>query len=319
MHNLVCLDGATLYPAGSKEWNIFNFPGVKLKVFDRSTPGQVVERLKGASMALTNKVPIDAVAMAALPHLKYIGVLATGYNIVDVKAAADAGIVVTNIPAYSTASVAQQAISLLLAITNKVESYAKAVKVGAWEACPDFSFRIEPWHELADKSFGVVGFGNTGRATAAIAAALGMKILVFTSKSQEQLPQGYVKTELDDLFRQADVLSLHCPLTSDTHHLVDERRLSLMKPSAIVINTSRGPVVDERALANAMKNGTIRAAGLDVLSTEPPAHGNPLISAPRCFITPHVAWSSVEACSRLMKIAADNILAFLNGSPVNIV
>lgn len=318
-HKIVCLDGATLYPSDDKAWRLFDIPGVKLKVYDRSTPGDVVTRLKGADMVLTNKVPLGAEAIAALPDLKYIGVLATGYNIVDVEAAARAGIVVTNIPAYSTASVAQQAIALLLAITNKVETYSKAVKAGAWTMCPDFTFRIELWHELAGKTFGVVGFGNTGSATAAIAAALGMKVAVFTSKAQADLPQGYVKMELDELFASSDVLSLHCPLTPETHHLVDGRRLATMKPTAILINTSRGPVVDENALAKALKEGTIMAAGVDVLSVEPPAGGNPLINAPRCFVTPHVAWSSVEACSRLMDIAVNNIKAFLDGKPVNTV
>lgn len=316
-HKLVCLDGATLYAVDSKEWQVFNFSGVELTVYDRTAPGEVVERLCGADMALTNKTVINADAIAALPSLKYIGVLATGYNVVDVTAAAKAGVVVTNIPSYSTASVAQQAIALLLAITNRVETYSASVHAGAWSHCADFTFRIDNWHELEGKIFGVVGFGNTGRATAAIASALGMRIAVFTSKPAEMLPAGYVKMELDELFANADVLSLHCPLNKDTYHLVNQRRLAMMKPTSILINTSRGPVVDEEALAEALDRGRIYAAGVDVLSQEPPAATNPLTTASRCFVTPHVAWSSVEARQRLVSMAVENIRAYLEGKPQN--
>ena len=319
MRKLVCLDGATLYPAASAEWQKFELPGIETVIYDRTAPGELIERLRGAEMVLTNKVVIGADTILAIPTLRYIGVLATGFNIVDTKAASDAGIVATNIPAYSTASVAQHAIALLLAITNRVESYSQSVRNGKWNACPDFTYRIEEWSELEGKLFGVVGFGNTGQATAAIAAALGMRVGVFTSKESSMLPTGYVKMDLDSLFAEADVLSLHCPLTAATENLVDRRRLSMMKRSAILINTSRGPVVDEEALADALKTGRIYAAGLDVLTSEPPRSGNPLIGVSNCFITPHVAWSSVEARERLASIAVKNIKAYLEGCPINVV
>lgn len=319
--NIVCLDGHTLFPNSDKvhpQWQRLTAFG-EVTVYDRTPASKVVERLEYADIALTNKTPIIATDIACLPNLRYIGVLATGYNIVDIEAARKAGIIVTNIPAYSTASVAQHAIALLLAIVNRVESYSQAVSRGQWTACRDFTFRIEEWSELAGKTFGVVGFGNTGRATAAIARSLGMNIAVFTRKSESQLPEGYVKMELDELFAKADVVSLHCPLTPSTAAMVDARRLRMMKKSAILINTGRGPLVDERALAKALVAGRIYAAGLDVLSSEPPRIGNPLLSAPNCYITPHVAWSSVEARNRLMDIEVANIKAFVNGVPMNVV
>lgn len=319
--NIVCLDGHTLFENNGEmhsQWQRLAQFG-SIAVCERTPAVKVVDRLADADIALTNKTPITAADIARLPYLRYIGVLATGYNIVDIEAARAAGIVVTNIPAYSTASVAQHAIALLLAIVNRVESYSQAVSRGRWTACPDFTFRIEEWHELAGKTFGVVGFGNTGRATAAIAHSLGMNIAVFTSKNESELPEGYVKMELDELFSRCDVVSLHCPLIPATLKMVDARRLRLMKKTAILINTGRGPLVDETALAKALVAGKIYAAGLDVLSTEPPRPGNPLLSAPNCYITPHVAWSSVEARNRLMDIEIANIKAFLEGNPINVV
>ncbi len=313
-HDIVILDAATVYGADDQRWQAFG----NVAVYDRTPAGKIVERCQGARMVLTNKVPFDAATIAALPGLEYIGVLATGYNIIDTEAATNAGITVTNIPAYSTMSVAQQAISLLLAITNRVADYARDNADGAWSRCPDFSYRLTDWHELAGKTFGVIGFGHTGSATAAIAAALGMKILVFTSKEQSALPQGYVKAaDIDEIFRTSDVVSLHCPLTPQTRNLVDARTLGMMKPSAILINTSRGPVVDEAALAEALNEGRIAAAGLDVLSNEPPKSDCPLIGARNCFITPHIAWASTEARERLYNIALENARAFLNGHTIN--
>ncbi len=298
--SLVILDAATVYPADDSRWQVFG----DVVVYDRTQVVDIVDRCSGAEMVLTNKVPFDAATIAALPDLKYIGVLATGYNIIDTEAARKSGIVVTNIPAYSTMSVAQQAVSLLLAITNRVADYAAADAKGAWCRCPDFSYRLADWHELAGKTFGIVGLGNTGLATAAIAVALGMKVLAYTSKPQSALPAGYAKADsLEQLFAKADVLSLHCPLTPDTRGLVNDRTLALMKPSAIIINTSRGPVVDEDALARALNNGTIAAAGLDVLCQEPPADDCPLIGARNCYITPHIAWASTEAPPRLSATA----------------
>lgn len=314
--SLVILDAATVYPADDSRWQAFG----DVVVYDRTPVADIVDRCSGAEMVLTNKVPFDAATIAALPDLKYIGVLATGYNIIDTEAARTSGIVVTNIPAYSTMSVAQQAISLLLAITNRVADYAAADAKGAWCRCPDFSYRVADWHELAGKTFGIVGLGNTGSATAAIAASLGMKVLAYTSKPQSALPDGYTKAEsLEQLFATADVLSLHCPLTPDTRGLVNDRTLALMKSSAIIINTSRGPVVDEDALARALNNGTIAAAGLDVLCQEPPSADCPLIGARNCYISPHIAWASTEARERLFNIALDNVKAFVGGNPINIV
>lgn len=318
MAKIVCLDGGTLYPVTDSVWGRFaDF--ADFEIYDRTDEAQIAERCSGADMVLTNKVPFTAETIAALPSLKYIGVLATGYNIVDVKAAAAAGITVTNIPAYSTRSVAQTAIALLLAIVNRVEHYAAANAAGRWAQSPDFTYRDFDWTELAGKTFGVVGFGNTGSATAAIAAALGMKIAVYTSKDQASLPEGYEKVPLDDLFAKSDVVSLHCPLTDSTRGLVNARTIGLMKPSAIVINTSRGPVVDEADLARALNDGRIAAAGLDVLSQEPPSKECPLLSARNCFITPHLAWASVEARERLFDIALGNVEAYVSGKPTNVV
>lgn len=320
-HDIVILDAATIYPADDSRWQAFGLAkGLSVKVYDRTSPGDIVARCSGAAMALTNKVPFDAATIAALPELRYIGVLATGYNIVDTEAAARAGVVGTNIPAYSTASVAQHAIAMLLSLANRTPLYASPAAQRAWSRCADFSMRLEPWHELAGKTFGVVGLGNTGRATAAIAAALGMKILAYTSKDAAALPEGYAKAAtVDELFAAADVVSLHCPLTPATRHLVDARRLSLMKPGAILVNTSRGPVVDEAALAAALAAGSLAGAGLDVLVDEPPRPDNPLLSAPNCIITPHIAWASVEACERLYHIALANVKAFVEGKPINTV
>ncbi len=315
---LVCLDGATLFPSDDSRWNAFR-DLCEFTVCDRTDLADVVDRLQDADMALTNKVPILSEELIGLPQLKYIGVLATGFNNVDTESARESGITVTNIPAYSTASVAQHAISLLLAITNRVESYALEVSRGRWISCPDFSFRIEDWHELAGKTFGVVGFGHTGSATAAIAAALGMKIAVCTGKPQSKLPEGYVKMNFGDLLRESDVVSLHVPLTPDTRHMICAETLGLMKPSAILINTGRGPLVDAGALACALCDRKIFAAGVDVLDNEPPQPGNPLLAAPRCFITPHVAWASVEARERLLDIAVENVRSFLAGNPQNVV
>ena len=316
--DLVVLDGLPLYPSDDPRWGAFTRFG-RVAVYERTAPGDITERCRGARIVLTNKVPFTEAVIAALPSLEYIGVLATGYNIIDTAAAARAGVTVTNIPAYSTASVAQNAIALLLAITNRAEHYAAAVAAGRWAACPDFSFRDFPLTELDGKAFGVVGFGNTGAATARIAAALGMRVKVFTSKPAEALPAGYEKTDLDELFRTCDVVSLHCPLTPSTRALVNADRLAMMKRSAILINTSRGPVVDEEALARALSEGRIAAAGLDVLSQEPPLPDNPLLHAPGCVITPHIAWASDEARERLMATAISNLDAFVLGTPRNAV
>ncbi len=318
MKKIVCLDGYSLYPATDERWKAFT-DYCDIEVYDRTRPDEIVERVGDAELVLTNKVPMNAATISALPSLRYIGVLATGYNIVDIEAASRAGVVVTNIPSYSTHSVAQQVFALLLAITNRVEDYALGVSEGRWSRCADFTYREREWPELAGKTLGIVGYGHIGSAVAKIASAFGMNIALYTSRRQDELPEGYTKMTLDELFASSDVVSLHCPLTDETRGMVDSRRLALMKSSAILINTGRGPLVDEDALAAALKEGKIYGAGLDVLVNEPPKPDCPLLTAPNCFITPHIAWASTEARKRLFDIAVANVAAFLNGEPVNVV
>jgi len=313
--NITVLDGYTLN-AGDLSWEEMATLG-HLTVYDRTPASLTINRALDSEIVITNKTVLDADTIAALPRLSYIGVLATGYNVVDIRAAAERGIVVTNIPSYSTQSVAQMAMALLLAITERVEHYTEENRQGKWSSSPDFCYTDTPLHELAGKQMGVVGFGHTGSATAAVAAALGMKIAVSTSRPQEALPEGYVKMGLDELFSTSDVVSLHCPLTPDTHNLVNASRLKTMKPTAILLNTSRGSVVNEADLAEALHKGTIYAAGIDVMCSEPPEADNPLLSAPRCFITPHIAWATAEARRRLMEIATANVRAFIEGHPQN--
>ena len=255
--------------------------------------------------------------MATLPALKYIGVLATGYNIIDVKAARERGIIVTNIPAYSTNSVAQMVFAHILNITQRVGHYAYANRHGRWANNPDFCYWDTNLIELDGKKMGIIGLGNTGRATARIAASMGMQVCAYTSKPQSELPEGMQKMELDEIFRQCDIVSLHCPLTPDTKDLVNAKRLAAMKPTAILINTGRGPLVNEQDLADALNKGVIAAAGLDVLSSEPPQYTNPLLTAKNCFITPHIAWATKEARIRLMDIAVANLKGFISGNIVN--
>lgn len=330
----VILDGYTANP-GDLSWDGLKELG-ELQVYDRTSPEELLRRAEEAEVLLTNKVIINADAMAALPQLRYIGVLATGYNVVDVAEAHRRGIVVTNIPAYSTMSVAQMVMAHLLNITNRVALHAEAVRNGEWEWSPDFCLTptlskgegVTPRRqgeasliELDGLTFGIVGLGNTGMATARMAQALGMKVIAVSSKTEEALrPLGISKASgYKQLFSEADVVSLHCPLTPETHHLVNRDRLALMKPTAILINTGRGPLIDEQALADALAEGKLYAAGLDVLTEEPPRHGSPLISAPNCFITPHIAWASLAARRRLIAIATANLTAFLRGKPQNVV
>lgn len=314
---IAVLDAATVYPVDDARWCAL--PG-EVTLYHSTSAQQIVPRCAGIDAVLTNKVPFDAAAIAALPDLKYIGVLATGYNIIDIPAARAAGIVVTNIPAYSTQSVAQHAIALLLAACEGVERYAAESARGVWAGSELFTYRLGDWHELAGKTFAVIGFGNIGRATAAVAEALGMEILVYTSKSASELPDGYHKADsLHDIFLRGDVVSLHCPLTEQTRDMVDAVRIAMMKPGAILINTARGPLVDEKAVAEALHEGRLGAYCADVLGSEPPRLDCPLLGAPRAFITPHIAWASVEARERLLSIAAHNIAAYEAGKPVNTV
>lgn len=315
---IVVLDGYGLNP-GDLSWEELEKSG-ELKVYPRTAPAEVVERARDAQIVITNKTVLDADTIAKLPEMRYIGVLATGYNVVDIEAAAKAGVIVTNIPAYSTMSVAQMVFALLMAITNRVEHFTEEIRRGRWSECPDFCYWDSPLMELAGKKIGIVGFGHIGQAVARIAVALEMEPVIFTSRAQQDLPEMMVKAEsLDQLFSDCDIVTLHCPLTDDTYHLVDRRRLSLMKKTAILINTGRGPLLDEEAVAEALNEERIYAAAMDVLSTEPPKRDNPLLSARNCYITPHVAWASFEARQRLMKIAVENVRAFLHGTPVNVV
>lgn len=316
---IVELDGYAANP-GDLSWDGLRQLG-ELTVYDRTAPEEVLERARGAQVILTNKVVITGELMDQLPELRYIGVLATGYNVVDIPAAARHGIVVTNIPAYSTMSVAQMVMAHLLNITNQVALYSNAVKKGEWQNCPDFTFSLTPLIELDGKTLGIVGVGNTGLATARMAQSMGMRILACSSKGADALKQmGIEKADsYEQLFRQADVLSLHCPLTEETRHLVNAERLGWMKPTAILINTGRGPLVDEAALADALNGGRIMAAGVDVLQEEPPRNGSPLIGARNCYITPHIAWATKAARERLVDIAVANVKAFLRGEPQNVV
>lgn len=312
---IVVLDGYCLNP-GDLSWEAMGSLG-DLQVYDRTSPSELLERAEGAEVLITNKTLISDKDMDALPELKYIGVLATGYNVVDVEVAKKKGIVVTNIPAYSTHSVAQMVFAHILNITQRVEHYACLNRQGKWSDSADFSYWDTELIELDGKWMGIVGFGNIGQATARIALAFGMKVAVFTSKPQSDLPEGVIKMDLDQLFSTCDVVSLHCPLTSSTKEMVNAKRLNLMKPNAILINTGRGPLVNEQDLADALNEGRIMAAGIDVLSIEPAVRTNPLLSARNCFITPHIAWATKEARTRLMQIAVSNLKEFLNGNVVN--
>ena len=312
---IVILDGFTTN-GGDLSWNGISELG-DLTVYDRTAPGEVIDRCHGAEAVLTNKVIITDEVMQALPQLKYIGVMATGYNVVDIDAARRRGIVVTNVPAYSTPSVAQMVFAHLLNITNQVALHDRQVHEGRWAGNQDFCFYSAPLIELASKQMGIVGLGQTGSAVAKIALALGMRVMAFTSKSQESLPEGIIKGSLDEMFATSDVVSLHCPLTPDTKHIVNAARLATMKPSAIVITTGRGPLVNEQDLADALNNGTIAAAAVDVLSTEPPTADNPLLAARNCHITPHIAWASQAARARLIDTLASNLKGYISGNVVN--
>lgn len=308
------LDGYSLNP-GDLDWSPVERLG-DVTLFDRTPADKIVERAADADIVLTNKVPFSADTLRQLPRLRFICVLATGYNIIDTEAAARQGVAVANIPAYSTMSVAQMAFAHILNITNHVASYAREVADGKWTNCPDFCFWDSALTELAGKTMGIVGLGNTGMATARIAIAMGMKVVAMTSKSADTLPEGITPAPLDDVLASADVVSLHCPLTPSTRHLINAASIAKMKPSAILINTGRGPLVDEQAVADALNGGRLAAFGADVLSQEPPRGDNPLLSARNCFLTPHIAWATLEARTRLMSTATENVRQFIAGEPV---
>ena len=315
---IVLLDGYTINP-GDIGWGPLEALG-DITIYDRGEQSDVIERAKDAEILLVNKLRIDDDVMAQLPKLKYIGVTATGYNIVDVKAAERRGIVVTNIPAYGTDAVAQYTMALLLEITSRVGQHAQLVKEGAWAAQPDFCFWQSPLIELSGKTLGLIGTGRIGMSVAKIANAFGMNVIAFNRthypENEHELFR-YVPAET--VFKEADVVSLHCPLTEETMHIINRSNLELMKPDAILINTARGGLIDEPALYEALKSNQIYAAGLDVLTLEPPEADHPLYHLDNCFITPHIAWAPKEARLRLMHIAADNIRAFKDGRRLNVV
>lgn len=312
---IVALDGYAANP-GDLSWDELKALG-ECVIYDRTAPEEVLERAADAEVVLTNKVVITAEMMAALPQLKYIGVMATGYNIVDIDAARERGIIVTNIPSYSTDSVAQMVFAHILNIAQQVQHHSEAVHQGRWTASKDFCFWDTPLIELRGKKIGIVGLGNTGYTTARIAIGFGMEVYAYTSKSSFQLPPEIKKMELDQLFSECDIISLHCLLTDKTRELVNAARLKLMKPTAILINTGRGQLVNEQDLADALNNGQIYAAGLDVLSQEPPKADNPLLTARNCYITPHIAWASAAARERLMGILLDNLKGYMEGKVIN--
>ena len=315
---IVVLDGYAANP-GDLCWDELKALG-ECTIYDRTAPKEVLVRAKDAEVLLTNKTVLSREHIEALPALKYIGVLATGYNIVDVEAARQQGVVVTNIPAYSTDSVAQMVFAHILNIAQQVQHHSEEVHRGRWTQSPDFCFWDTPLIELRGKKLGIVGLGHTGQQTARIALGFSMKVMAYTSKPATQLPSEIQKADsLDRLFAECDIVSLHCPLNASTQSLVDARRLALMKPTAILINTARGPLVDEQALADALNKGRIYAAGLDVLSSEPPRADNPLLTARHCYITPHIAWASTAARERLMQIMLENLRAWMKGETINCV
>ncbi len=316
---IVNLDGCTTNP-GDLSWEGIEKLG-EYTVYDRTSPEQIIERAKGAEILIVNKTIVTREILDSLsPELKYIGLQSTGYNVVDCEYARKLGITVCNIPAYSTNAVAQLVFAFILQISNEVTLHSDAVKNGEWCACPDFCFWKKPLTELDGKTIGIIGFGSIGRKVAQIAEAFGMSVLAFTPHIKDT---GELKTvkfvSLDELLSQSDILTCHCPLTPDTECLINSENISKMKKSAILINTSRGPVVDEEALAYALDNDLIMAAGLDVLKTEPASEDNPLLKAKNCYITPHIAWAAKETRARLLKILEENIIAYLNGTPQNVV
>ncbi|GGD68783.1 D-2-hydroxyacid dehydrogenase [Paenibacillus nasutitermitis] len=314
--NIVVLDGYTLNP-GDLSWDEMEGLGT-LTVFERTSEEDIVSRAAEAEAVLTNKTPLSAETIALLPKLRYIGVLATGYNIVDIEAAGEQGITVTNVPDYSSFSVAQLVFSLILEHCVQVQKHSDAVHGGRWSAGPDFMFSLSPLLELANKTIGIIGFGQIGQQVAHIAKAFGMRIMIHsrTTKQVEGLEDVPFVSE-DELFRESDFVTLHCPLTEQTKGIVSRRTLGLMKPSSFLINTARGGHIVEQDLAEALHAGRLAGAGLDVLSVEPPPSNHPLIGAPNCYLTPHIGWATVEARKRLMTLAADNLQSYMDGAVRN--
>ncbi|HEV2419945.1 MAG TPA: D-2-hydroxyacid dehydrogenase [Terriglobia bacterium] len=315
---IVVLDGYTLNP-GDLSWEPLEKLG-SVEIHPRTPPEALISRAAGAQALLTNKVPLNAETIAALNDLRYIGVTATGVDIIDLAAARARVVVVTNVPAYGVDSVAQLTIALLLELCHRVGLHSDAVRAGEWSRSKDWSFTQTPQIELAGKTLGVVGFGRIGRRVAEIARALGMRVLVSSHHSKEPPPyDDVVRASLEELLMAADVVSLHCPLTAETRGLIDAKKLGMMKSAAFLLNTSRGALIDDRALTDALNQGRIAGAGLDVLAVEPPPPDNPLFAARNCIITPHMAWATREARARCIRTAIENFTAFRAGHPQNVV
>jgi glycerate dehydrogenase len=314
--NIVVLDGHTLNP-GDLSWSDLQALG-PCAIHDRTPPPQVAARVGDAEIVVTNKAVLDRQAILALPRLRFIAVTATGYNVVDVAAAAERNIPVSNVPLYGTRSVAQHTFALLLELTQHAGQHAQSVRDGGWVRSADWCYWEHPLVELDGLTLGILGFGRIGRATAGIARAFGMNVLA-ASRSPRPPEDGVRFTDVDTLFRESDVVSLHCPLTPETRHVVNRERLARMKPSAFLLNTSRGPLVDEAALAEALNAGRLAGAAVDVLSAEPPPADNPLLTARNCLVTPHNAWATRAARARLLQTSVDNVRAFLAGRPQNVV
>lgn len=315
---IVVLDGYTLNP-GDLSWDGLKALG-DVVVYDRTPADKTIERISDAEIVFTNKTVIDQDVIDACPAIKFIGVLATGYNVVDVDAAKRKGIPVTNIPTYGTTAVSQTTIALLLEVCHHIGDHSKSVTNGDWTHCPDWCYWNSPLIELAGKTLGIIGFGRIGQGTAKIAQALGMKVLAFDSYEIESLKSDTLQyVGLDELLAKSDVISLHCPLFDSTKGIINKNNIAKMKDGVIIINTSRGPLVVEEDLAEALNSGKVYAAGLDVVSSEPIKADNPLLTAKNCIITPHIAWAPKESRARLMNIAVDNLEKFLENAPVNVV
>lgn len=314
-HTIVILDGYTLNP-GDLGWEGFGAFG-DVTIYDRTEQQQILSCIGSADIVITNKTPLDAQTIAKAPNLKYIGVLATGYNVVDIEAARRRGVVVTNIPTYGTDAVAQFAFAMLLEIAHHVQHHSDAVKEGRWTNHQDFCFWDYPLIELAGKTMGIIGYGRIGQATARIARAFGMQVIAYDVSQQSGNSDVYV--ELDTLLAESDVISLHCPLFESTRGIINRDSIARMKDGVILLNNSRGPLVVEQDLADALNSGKVYAAGLDVVSEEPIKAGNPLLSAKNCLITPHISWAPKESRQRLMAIAVENLKAFLEGRPQHMV
>ena len=314
---IVVLDGYGVNP-GDLSWETLEALG-DVEVYPRTAPEDVIDRCFNAEIILTNKVVINKKILVSLPRLKYIGVLATGYNVVDIDTASDLDIIVTNIPAYSTDSVVQMTFAHILTMTNRVEHYTQQNRNGRWSNNPDFVYWDTPLIELAGKTMGIVGLGNIGMKVAQLARCFGMEVYAFTSKASSLLPEGIQKTTFEGLLSVSDILSLHCPLNRSTREMINASSLAKMKEGALLINTGRGPLVNEADVAEALRSGHLGGYGADVMCQEPPAEDNPLFSAPNAYITPHIAWATFEARKRLIAIAVGNVKAFIDGNPVNVV